>query len=248
MRQRGFTLVEVMLALSILFASLVVLVSRTAANIRLTQESHSIDIATELARSKMYDIEEILLDEGFQELDKSLEDDFDEEGWPRYHWKAEIIKIELPALGALEALDEDGNPTGEGGEGGGMMNSPLVGMLGGMGGGMGGAGDSEGGMGGMGASFIASQFELISQILEASIRKVTLTVYWTVNGDDEELSVVCYFTDPAAINRVISGGSGYVDPDDGSGGDAGGGGSGGDEGGSPPRVTPGRSRGGGAKR
>ena len=238
MRQRGFTLVEVMLALSILFASLVVLISRTSANIRLTQEAHAIDVATELARSKMYDIEEILLDEGFQELDKTLEDDFDEEGWPRYRWKAEIIKIELPALGALEALDGDPASTGEEGEGG-MMNSPLAGMLGGMGMGAG-AGGEEGGGGAMGASFIAGQFELISQILEASIRKVTLTVFWSVNGNDEELSVVCYFTDPAAINRVISGGSGYVDPDD----DSGGGDGDGDSGDTRQPTAPQRSRGG----
>ena len=66
-RAPGFTLVEVMLALGILFAGLVVLISRTGANIRLSQEAHALDVATELARGKMFDLEEELLDEGVAE-------------------------------------------------------------------------------------------------------------------------------------------------------------------------------------
>lgn len=208
--QAAFTLIEVMLALAILFAGLVVLISRTGANIRIAMEAHALDVATELARSKMDDIEEELLDQGFQELDQQFEGDFDEEGWPGYHWKADVIKIELPALGALQALDGDGTEGGteggaEGDQEGGFASSPLAGMLGGIGmpGGDAGAAAS--------ASFIGSQFELISQILEASIRKVTLTLTWKANGDDHDLSVVCYFTEPAAIGRVIQGGTGYAD-------------------------------------
>jgi general secretion pathway protein I len=212
MRQRGFTLVEVMLALGILFAGLVMLISKTASNIRISQESQALGVATELARGKMYDIEEILLDEGFMELDGSEEGDFAEEGWPKYTWKAEIIKIELPALNALDTLEnrEGQEEGGEVGAGGGLMGptSPLGGLLG-----MGG-GDDASAM--AGASFISSQFELFTQVLEASIRKVTLTVKWRVANHDQELAIVCYFTEPAAMNRVIAGGTGYVDDEDSS--------------------------------
>src|SRR5690606_21611047 len=49
----GFTLVEVMIALSILFAALVVLLRGAAMNIAATQRAHMLTAATELARSKM---------------------------------------------------------------------------------------------------------------------------------------------------------------------------------------------------
>jgi len=202
MRQRGFTLVEVMLALGILFAGLVVLIKSTAENIATAQDAHALGVATELARGKMYDIEEILLDEGFQELDQKLDGDFDEEGWRGYTWDAVIEKIELPTMNALSAMDAAGEEGTE--PGGGILSGGALGGIGSMLGmaGPGGAGGDAQSMATGG--FIASQFELFSQVLEASIRKVTLTVHWKVLGDKKELEVVCYFTDPAAMNQVIS--------------------------------------------
>ncbi len=55
------------------------------------------------------------------------------------------------------------------------------------------------------ASFISSQFELLRQVLEASIRKVTLTVTWEVGKEEQTMVVACYFTDPAAIQEVLPG-------------------------------------------
>ncbi|MCP4447084.1 MAG: hypothetical protein GY811_17305 [Myxococcales bacterium] len=199
--QGGFTLVEVMFALSMLAGSLILLLQGAAANVRSTQEAQMMTAATELARGKMYDLEEKLLEEGFQHLDQTEEGDFKEEGWPQIRWEAEITKIEIPNLGAMQTLGAEGEEGGEDAEAGGGM---LGGMLGGFGGGDGGAG----------AGLIGSQFELFRGILEESIRKVHLTIRYRVAGSDEEFTVDCYFTEPHAVNRVINLGPGAANTDE----------------------------------
>jgi general secretion pathway protein I len=230
--ERGFTLVEVMLALAILVGGLVILLRGTAQNIQTSQRSEMLGIATDLARGKMYDVEEKLLHDGFGELDLEEEGDFDEEGWPEYKWTYTVEKVELPNAGALGAIQGEG----EDGEGGASTGAgdPLGGLLG-MGGG------DSGALGG--ASFITGQFEMIRQVLEAAIRKVTITIEWKALVSDEQLVVVCFFTDPAAISRVLgglpaagtSGDGGDSGGDSGGGSGVGGSGSGGTSGGSSKR-------------
>jgi prepilin-type N-terminal cleavage/methylation domain-containing protein len=82
---------------------------------------------------------------------------------------------------------------------GGMMS--MFGGMGGMGMGMG-----SGAMGGSdakGAAFIQSQYELVKQVLKASIRKVTLTIKWEVMNDKRSMDVVQYITDGAGMNTVL---------------------------------------------
>ena len=227
----GFTLVEVMIALAILFGALVVLLRGAAANIAATQRSQILTAATELARAKMYDLEATLLEEGYQELNQEHDGDFSEEGWPFITWEAAIVKVELPNLETMQGLGAaDGEEGAESEEsaGGGMMGG-LMGMAGGLG----------GGGGGIGAGFVGSQFEMFRNILEASIRKVTLTLRWEVAGDGEELAVDCYFTAPAAVNRIIAGGPAYEESEGGE--DAGGEDAGGEDPGGVDRSGGGRA-------
>jgi hypothetical protein len=196
-RQRGFTLLEVMIALGILFTSLAVLIYRTTANIHTAERAEALGVATDLSRAKMYEIEEMLLKDGFQELEQEEHGDFSEEDHREVEWEARIEKVELPGLNNLAALAGSGEEGAEGAEGGGeVADSPLAGLLAMGGGDAGGA---------AGASFLSSQFELISQVLEQSIRKVTLTVTWKVGTREEELVSSAYFTDPSAVGRAISG-------------------------------------------
>jgi hypothetical protein len=209
-RRRGFTLVEVMLALAILFGGLVVLIRSTAGNIRTAQHAHYMGVATNLVRGKMYDLEAELLEEGFQELDQEFDGDFSEEGWPNIEWEAVVEKVELPASGALDALARgEGDEEAATEEGGGFGLLGTLGGMGGMGGmGGGGLGDATDGRSAAEGSFIASQFEMLSQILEASIRKVTLTVRFKVAGQEWSFDTILYLTEPAAIQKVIMGGFG----------------------------------------
>jgi prepilin-type N-terminal cleavage/methylation domain-containing protein len=204
-RDRGFTLLEVMLALSILAVTLVGLLGRTTGNVRLTQESALRGTAAALARGQMYEVEDQLLREGFQDLDQNLEGDFTEQGWPQIEWEAAIEKVEIPGMEGMKAM-QGGAGEGAAGEGqdqegaGGMIGSILsMGGMGGLGGGEGGEDTS------VDAAMISSQFEMFRQLLEASIRKVTLTVTWKVGNEDQQMVVVCYFTDPGAMQEVLPG-------------------------------------------
>ena len=71
-RQGGFTLLEVMLGLAILGFALTVLVKSASVSMSGAIETQRMSVATELARSKMNDIEEMLLKEGFTDTDQSL--------------------------------------------------------------------------------------------------------------------------------------------------------------------------------
>lgn len=227
--QRGFTLIEVMIALAILSAGLVVMLRSTAGDVYTTQRAHMRSVSTELTRGKMYDLEEDLKIQGFQETDQEEDGDFSDQGWPQIKWKAEIVKIELPDMSALQQM-QNGQGGGEDGEAG--AGAGAGGMMGG--GMMGGSGaDESGGASGqssMGGMIMGAYYQMISKTLEASIRKVTLTVTYPLAGGSENIVVGCYFTDPAAVDREIplaSGPGGTSSGDEGEGDESGGTGTGG---------------------
>jgi general secretion pathway protein I len=207
--QAGFTLLEVMIALAILASALTILVRSVGRNVGVAQEAEALTVVTNLARAKMADLEENLIKDGFLETDQSSEGDFGDDGWADITWKAKVEQVEMPSFDQLQQLQSaqvakgsgagSGSGSGEEEEGGGFADSALGGMFNLMGG-MGGASDAASAAGG---SFIQQQFELVQEVLKASIRKVTLTIHWKVMGKDQELPVVAYFTDPAGMNKVI---------------------------------------------
>ena len=228
MRRRGFTLLEVMIGLALLGLGLTVLIKSAAGSIFSAQQAHMMGVVTDLARAKMYDIEESLLKDGFSDTEQTEEDKtFEDEGWPsiRYSYKAE--EVELPGWEQLQAISKSagsgaGSGSGSGGEAtGGFGDSALGGMMMQFGGG-GGSGDIDSAVGG---SFVQSQYTMFQQILKVSVRKVSLTVKWQVMGSDRDLKIVAFFTDAAAMDKVING-LGAQELADGSGGGGGGGGGG----------------------
>lgn len=213
----GFTLVEVMLALAVLALALMVLVKGVYGSIVGSQDAFYMGVATDLARGKMYDLEEELMQEGYQETEQELTGDFSEEGWPAITWKARIEPVELPNYDVLMGLSKDQNGeardagTGPEGEGEGessmdrFQSSALGGMLGMMGMGGGGGGDpttaSEAATGG----FIQMQYELVKRVLKESIRKITLTVSYDTGFFKESFDTVLYVTDAAGMQKVLQG-------------------------------------------
>ena len=195
-REGGFTLIEVMIALAILAGGLVFLMRSTASNIFAAQKAQMLTAASNLARGKMYEIEERLLADGYQELDQVEEGNFGDDGWPAITWKSEIVKIELPDMATLQNVAGQGQE-GQGAAGGTAPGGLLGGILG------------TGGMAGspsnaMGATLMGGYYSLVSDILKDAIRKVTLTVsYPLVGGETQSFAVTCYFTDPKAVNRKV---------------------------------------------
>lgn len=229
-RPRGFTLLEVMIALALLGLALVVLIKSAAGNIFNAHQAHMMGVVTDLARGKMYDLEDKLIKDGFSDTEQHEEDQtFDEEGWPDVKYSYKIEVVELPSWQDLQAIAlgtakagsgaGSGKGSGAGSDGeseGGFQDSALGGMLSQFS--MFGGSKSSAGAGGDidaagGASFIQSQYQMFQQILKVSIRKVSLTVNWKVLGSDRDIKVVAFFTDAAAMDKVISG-MGSQDLDD----------------------------------
>ena len=132
-------------------SALVVLIKSAAGNIFSAEQAHMMGIATDLARGKMYDIEEILLKDGFTDTDQSQDDEkcFDDEGWPTICYSYKVEEPKLPSFDQLQAMAQKqargrrGSGSGSGSAGsaaaaptrlGGFENSALGGMLGMMGG------------------------------------------------------------------------------------------------------------------
>jgi general secretion pathway protein I len=209
----GFTLLEVMFALVLLGLALTVLIKSAAGNIFSAQQAHMMGVVTDLARGKMYDIEEKLLKDGFSDTEQHEDDlTFDAEGWPLIKYSYKIEVVELPSFDTLTAMAAgSGARPGSGSAGSGADASSFSdSMLGGMLSQFGGFGGASGGKGGdinasIGSAFVQSQYSMFQQILKDTIRKVTLTVNWQVMGSDRDMKVVAFFTDAASMDKVLNG-------------------------------------------
>jgi prepilin-type N-terminal cleavage/methylation domain-containing protein len=195
--QQGFTLVETMIALAILAIGLGMLLRSTASNVFAAQRAQMLTAAVNLARSKMYDIEETLQVDGFQEMDQSEEGTFSDEGWPQIRWKSEVVKIELPDMTTLQGMTGQAGAEGEEGATGAAAGGGLLGGM--LGGGVGGTDPNSA----AGAGIMGTYYTMIADVLKEAIRKVTLTVSYDIGGSSEKMVVTCYFTDPGAIARQI---------------------------------------------
>ena len=239
-RGRGFTLLEVMIGLALLGLGLTVLIKSAAGDIFNAQQAHMMGVATDLARGKMYDIEEKLLKDGFSDTEQTEDDKpFEDEGWPQVLYSYKIEVVELPSWDQLQAIAKgtgsnssrgssskggDGKSEGSDESSNAFGDSALGGMLSqfgglGFGGGGGGSGSAKGGGdidAAQGGSFIQGQYQMFQQILKVTIRKVTLTVKWKVLGSDRDMKVVAFFTDAAAMDKVINGMGSQELPDSGS--------------------------------
>jgi general secretion pathway protein I len=241
LRHKGFTLIEVMFALALLGLALVVLIRSSSSSIFNAEQAHMLGVATDLGRGEMYEIEETLLKDGFSDTDQSQDDfkGFDDQGWPQIKYSYKIEAIEMPSFDQLQALAAGhGSAAGSGSSAlgsaagsdfslgsavdplGNFQNSALGGMMSMMGGMSGGsAAASASGVGGAEAgALIQSQYAMFQQILKVSVRKVTLKLKWQVLGRDAEpLVFVAFYTDPVAMDQVLSG-AGATDLGDTSGG------------------------------
>lgn len=104
--ERGFTLLEVMVALAILAVSFTALLGSQSSAVVLTRYVNGITVASLLARGKMLDIEHKMKKEGFDAFGEDRETgDFSDEGHPEFKWEALVEKIEMDE-GSIQRLME----------------------------------------------------------------------------------------------------------------------------------------------
>ena len=94
--QKGFTILEVMIALGILSTGVVFLINTSGNNVRLAHRAQELDLATNLARIQMGHIEESFLTEGFDVFETEDSGDFSSYGYEKIQWHASFEKIEIP--------------------------------------------------------------------------------------------------------------------------------------------------------
>lgn len=181
---RGFTLLEVMIAIALLAMGLVLLLSVQARSIQLAQQARNLSVATGLARAKMYDCTRDLLKKGFSIGDYDEEGDFDDEEMPGFFWECHAYKPDIPVSDVTD------------------VTTGLAAAAGGDGatGGMSGAADAAG----IGAGMIAPVLSQISSVLGDSIRELVVIVRWREGETYEQLEVTTHVVEKAQINAIAS--------------------------------------------
>ncbi|MBC8066830.1 MAG: prepilin-type N-terminal cleavage/methylation domain-containing protein, partial [Deltaproteobacteria bacterium] len=111
---RGFTLLEVMIAVAILSMSLTSLLSSQMAAMRATRYARGVSVAAFLAESKLLDLEAQLLVEGWGTADKTFEGEFSEEGWPDIRYECLVDFIEVPDFSVLQQAKDNADTDGAG--------------------------------------------------------------------------------------------------------------------------------------
>jgi general secretion pathway protein I len=201
--ERGFTLLEVLVAIAILGLGLTVILSSQVGLFSGASRGQHLSMATNLLRCKMSEVEEDLLRTGYPLVDHSEEGDCCEgdtsgagDGY-RCAWKIE--RVELPTPTEIELAD-GGAPTDSLGalgklaeieqtQGASLGDKPDLGSIAETLGG----GASAAGLAPLVMSLVYPQ---LKPMLEASIRKVTVTVSWREGKSERTLDVVQYLTDP----------------------------------------------------
>lgn len=199
--RRGFSLLEVMVAMAILVISMVVLIETQSSAALITLEAERVITATDLANAKMNETLLIVEEEGFTNSDVSERGDFDEFGdeafdlafgaeLKSYHWEYWVSEIDLALAGDIAGMASELESSGVIGGGASSEGGGLASALGG-----GGGGDSP-----LAALGISS--EMITEMLTPYIREVRVRVWWGEDSDTaeergDEVVVVTHLVNPS---------------------------------------------------
>jgi general secretion pathway protein I len=204
MRHRGFTLLEVMVAIAILGLSLTAILSAQAGAFAAAAHARNISVGTGLARCKMSEIEEHLLRDGFQELDEADSGpccEGDETPNMTCSWKIEKPEMPEPKYGELN-LDTDIGSSDLGALGALGKSGDLLGQdakLGDAAELLAGAGSPEGAAGaaqGMIGMLMELVYPDIRSMFEASTRRITVKITWKEGSREHNFEVMQWFAIP----------------------------------------------------
>jgi general secretion pathway protein I len=203
--RRGFTLLEVMVAVAILGLGLTAILSAQAGAFASSAHSRNLSVATGLSRCKMNEIEERLMVLGYpyaNETESGVCCEGDLSPF-RCTWKIELPKLpetklgdlDLQAglgdggIGALASLDPSTIATP--GAGLGDMAQGLAGLTGGSG-----SADGMGGLGGITSMVMGMVYPSLKLVMEASTRRVSVTVNWKEGQQERGFELVQWVTNP----------------------------------------------------
>ncbi len=188
---RGFTLLEVMIALAILAVSLVAIAGINSTAVDMHVYAKRLTVATMLARSKMADLESKLMSEDLPADDSAEEGKFEEEGFPDYQWRAEIIRPKTEKVTAADLLSMAGLDTATDPKKGTASNPVSLAQSIGGGNQQFAAAAATGGAGALGG-MATQQVQTMLDLLGKSVREVRLTVSWPAGNRVDDFTVVTH--------------------------------------------------------
>ncbi len=207
-KSRGFSLLEVMVALAIFGLMISGILAAQAGLAASNKKAANMGQATNLARCRMTEAEEKLLKKGYPEIDDvdTGTPCCDSQEGTTFTCDTKVEKVVLPNPPSGGAgLDGDG--------GGGGLPPGLLSLAGGADGGPpGGNLDLDAGLsslgnqvqqqtGGQGGAGLVNMvmgmvYPSMKPMMEASIRRVTVTVHWSEGPKPQEFTIVQFVTNP----------------------------------------------------
>lgn len=172
MQRRGYTLMEVLVALTILATGLTILLGTQASSARMSERANNMALAAMLVRSTMIEIEHQLVQEGFSDVTETANGDYRDQGFEDIEWEAVIEVIEI-----TDESQEAFNTTvyeqlfGDGESGGSLSGSTAVSSF---------------------LPMILAQVPPLINDMSQRARKVTVTVTWPEGSGELTLTVQQY--------------------------------------------------------
>jgi general secretion pathway protein I len=168
----GFTLLEVMIAITLMLIAWTSIFATQSASQTITWKSTKLNDVTMLARSKMSEIEAEIEGKTFEEVKKEENGTFSAP-WNEYTWKKEIKEVEFPNLsmqgggGESSSSNPDSSASSDTSSEGGSSNSAALERM----------------------------TKLITKFLSQSIREVRLTLTWKQGAGESSFTLTTWWVD-----------------------------------------------------
>ncbi len=184
--RRGFTLLEVVVALAILAMGLMAVADVVGGALRNHVRAHQLDVATLLARGKLVELEDHYDEEGFKDFDEDEEGSFEDQGHPEIRW---ALLVKRPDLGG----SNDTACTrllGENGLAALRPGAALSGAAAAAGGGSQASGpQSVNPLAGAIDALVKAQCSAFAETMKKGLRELKLTVSWTEGKHAESFEI-----------------------------------------------------------
>jgi type II secretion system protein I len=189
---RGFTLLEVLVAVAILSLSLTSLLSSQMASMRATRYAEGVTAAAFLADYQLIEIQWVMKKEGWITEDKMFEGDFSDQGWEDVRYECLVDFVELPEYGELirakDAAEDGATDAGLEPETYDAQDQAFdaIGMV----------------------------WPVVKAAIENAIRKASCTVYWADGNIEHDFEATTYWAEPERLTQIPELGGEMTEDDD----------------------------------
>lgn len=205
-RRRGFTLLEVLVAMALLAGALAATSELAGAALRNHEYARELDTAVLLARGQMASLEQRYEDSGFKDSDEEDAGDFSEAGHPEVRWSLRVLRP-APDLSADDLLSRLA------GQAGAKDAKDLVSRIMGQGAPSSGSGPTTTASGpavALISNLLQAQVRQFGETLKRSVREVRLTVSWASGRGTRSFTVTTHLV---VLNPRAPGGARGDSPD-----------------------------------